>query len=144
MSHEKQPTGRRRFLVYSGVALLTGAGLSGSNTLVLPDMHAIALELTRLLQVRDEARWVGRTYLTNHPSGASPTVETLTRTLMEGMGYDIDHLTLLPLHSLKVSIIYKVHRDYDEEQITFVEEWLISETEARLCAILYLEERGVV
>lgn len=130
--------------MYSGVALLTGAGLSGSNTLVLPDVHAIAVELTRLLHVRDEAKWVGRTYLANHASGAAPSVETLTRALMESMGHDVDHLTLLPLRSLKASIMNKVHRDYDDEQITFVEEWLISQTEARLCAILYLEEGGAV
>lgn len=144
MSHEKQSTGRRRFLAYTGVALVTGAGLSGSNTLVLPDMQAIAVELTKLLHVRDQARWVGRTYLANHPSNGTPSVETLTRAVMESMNYDVDHITLLPLRSLKASIMAKVHRDYDEEQITFVEEWLISQTEARLCAILHLEEGGVV
>lgn len=66
-------------------------------------------------------------------------METLTRAVMEGMNYDVDHLALLHLRSLKASIMAKVHRDYDEEQITFVEEWLISQTEARLCAIRRIE-----
>lgn len=56
MSHEKQSAGRRRFLAYTGVALLTGVSLLGSNTLVLPDLHAVAVELTKLLHVRDQAR----------------------------------------------------------------------------------------
>lgn len=141
MSGPTRSADRRRFLKHAGVFLVTGIGLSGSNTLVMPDLHAIAVELIKLLHFRDEARWVGRIYLKTHAPTAS--AETLTQALMQSMNFDVDNLTILPVSTLKSSLMEKVHRDYDEEHITFVKDWLISETEARLCAILYLEDREI-
>jgi len=137
----RQSRSRRRFLKHTGVFLVTGLATSGSDNLISPDPHAIAAELIRLLHLRDQARRVGRSYLRANRSGEPDSVELLTRELLASLGLDVDHLGLVPADSLREAVMEKVHKDYADERIAVVDDWLLSETEARLCAILYLEAR---
>jgi hypothetical protein len=138
---DRQSRSRRRFLKHTGVFLVTGLATSGSDNLISPDPHAIAAELIRLLHLREQARRVGRVYLRANRPGEPDSVEPLTRKLMASLGFDVDHLGLIPADALREAVMKKVHKDYDEEHTAIVDDWLLSRTEARLCAILYLEAR---
>ena len=132
---------RRKFLKHTGVFLVTGLATSGSNSLVSPDPHAIAMELIQMLHLRDQASRVGRSYLEADQSGDPASVDTLTRNLLASLGFDVDALGLVPVRKLRTAVAARVHMDYEQEHVAIVNDWLLSKTEARLCAILFLEAR---
>lgn len=138
---QRQPTSRRRFLKHAGVFLVTGIATSGSDTVISSDPHSVAAELIRLLHMRDQAGHVGHAYLKAGGDPNLPSVADLTRTLLERLGFDVQHLTLVPTGTLRSIVVEKVHQDYEEEHVAVVDDWLLSETEANLCAILFLESR---
>lgn len=78
---------------------------------------------------RDEgARAIGRAYLEGEPGERDPAqlAARLAESLGGGAPWSRD------------DVLARVRRDYDEERVVLVRGWLLSRTEARLCALASL------
>ena len=89
--------------------------------------------LTGMLAHTESARVIGRAYLNTHPNLAD-------REILEGMLRDPS--TRVPrrvdppdLHS---RIIAQVRTDYEFGRVVILNGWILSDTEAKLCALLSL------
>lgn len=133
---------RRGFLAHAGagfMVLSTGA-TTACNVLFSPDVRSVATALIELLHRHDQARELGQAFLeANDPSGQQ-SLESMTRTLLDSLGIDLDEVTLLPVANLVSALAGRVREDFAAGTTAAVDGWLLSQAEARVCAILYLSE----
>lgn len=120
---------RRGFLAAAGLAAVGGGGFvyrvwasGGFN----PDLEQTA-EVAKLLAELAPARRIGRAYLAENPNEASE--ETLVRLLAKD-GVRDDTQARLSANARRA-----VRRDYDSGRTVLVQGWMLSRTEARLCAL---------
>lgn len=141
MSTLRPTTSRRRFLVRSGAGLiaLSGVAAAGCEVLISPGPRDAAAELIGLLHRHDLARRLGRSYVESAAPG-EPSLEPLTRELLEDLGFDLDELMFLRVGDLARAVAEQVRRDFAEGRVVSVDGWMLSEAEARVCAILHLYE----
>lgn len=133
---------RRRFLARAGAGLIvvSAGATTGCNVLFSPDARAVAMELISLLRRHDLARDLGHAYLEETDTGGAQSLESLAVTLLDSLGFDLDEVTLLPVANLAKSLTGRVREDFANGDIAAVDGWVLSEAEARVCAILYLSE----
>ncbi|GAA4465490.1 hypothetical protein GCM10023189_46180 [Nibrella saemangeumensis] len=126
---------RRHFLRYALVAALPAPLLGCGNRHARADR---TLQLPQVLsQLTDEAtvRRIGKAYRAQVPTEANQ--ETLTDRLLEGSP------AALVIRSFGKSMLgplldHKIRRDFKEGRIVVLEGWLLSQTEARQCALYSL------
>lgn len=142
MSTVRNVMSRRGFLTRAGTGLIVlSAGVTtGCNVLFAPDARAVAAELAGLLHHRELAFELGRTYIGTRGLFDAQSQESLTRTLLDSLGIDLDQVTLLPVANLLNALVARVRQDFASDRTVAVDGWLLSEAEARVCAILYLGE----
>jgi hypothetical protein len=138
MSEERLLT-RRRFIALAvafTAPLLPGAG-EGVVGLVDPRRAATA-RLTAPLRHRDSAARIGRAYLLAQPgdAGASRLVDTIVAAIATESGSTdplaADDATLAEL------LARRIVTDFASRDVAVVEGWVLSRTEARLCALVAL------
>ena len=130
---------RRLFLKRSGLAslaVLPGFFTSGCDVLVARDLRAAAEALIDTLDRRDLADEIGKNYLDAY--GPEHAFESLARGLLESIGVNIEHATLVSAETLKKALSARIRDDFTRESVSIVNGWLLSETESRLCAMAYL------
>ena len=91
--------------------------------------------LTGLLSHQESARFVGRTYLDRYPHEAD--VEVLVRQVAAVEG-GIDYIDRAGERALRSLLQERIRRDFADEKIVTLEGWMLSVTEARLCALAAL------
>lgn len=127
---------RRAFLA---AAALAAAGSGGvAYRLLSEDDFDPELEQTvavaRLFDELEPARRVGRAYLTDHPGEADE--RTLVRLLVATSGWDrASEASPTRLGELARSALT---RDFERGKTVAVDGWILSRTEARLCALVAL------
>jgi len=128
------PLPRRTFLTAAaaGAAAVIG-GVGGAVTgwrpwrvLVEFDPVARAAPFVALFTRPDSAAAIGRAYLEVAPDEGD--VHHLTSTLRSH----------LPAGPLRAAVAQRVHDDFDSQRVVTVDGWVLSQTEARLCAIAAL------
>ncbi|GMR06269.1 MAG: hypothetical protein BMS9Abin25_0854 [Gammaproteobacteria bacterium] len=140
---QKNMLKRRRAFLKTGL-FITGAAVIGTglNFTVRPETQSIARILTHYLDYPDLAIQLGKSIVKNEPALAKLTIEQLTDLVLQDAGLKKEQLTYYSLLTNKDSYRKTVHKDFDMENIVHVDGWVISRTEAHLCALLYLYDNA--
>jgi hypothetical protein len=128
------PLTRRRFLLLGAV---TGAGLGLLRLPFRPDLTEPAEQrLARLFAHLDSAQTVGQEYLSAVPAeaGARTLVELVTR----GMPNRSGMLRAATEDELRAFFALRVSEDFARQRTVDLSGWILSLTEARLCALAAL------
>ncbi len=89
--------------------------------------------LVRLLEHQDSARIIGREYLRTVPVEATPDV--LASLVAERLGAERPALDTAGDADLRRLLAAAVLQDFEEGQTMELDGWMLSQTEARLCAL---------
>ena len=122
---------KRRTFIKLGVA----AGVTGTVAIVLPRVsHTYLLkELLEVLPDLDDAIWVGKKYIEQVPEEAD--LPWLSEHIFKE-SYFLS--TLKAEKEFRRHILAIIHNDFVEERVFVLEGWILSITELRVCALLYL------
>ncbi|MEM7114366.1 MAG: hypothetical protein AAF614_18170 [Chloroflexota bacterium] len=127
-----QSINRRDFLTLllaTGTAVLAQPTL-GSLPHVLPDAGA----LTAIFRLPESAIAVGNTYLAQHPSSAVQLVTQLADQLVA----TTPNWYALGQTNIRQLLQEQIKQDFAAEKTVKLQGWLVSLTEARLCALVAL------
>jgi hypothetical protein len=94
-----------------------------------------ALRLRAMMRPRSSARAVGLAYLARYPEEADAAL--LTRRLLAGLGQEPE-TARLDDRALRRRVAARVSADFAEGRTASLDGWLLSRTEARLCALAAL------
>jgi len=128
--------GRRTFckaLLYvaSGASVASGCTDSPTNR----------AELTRFLVMQiahpDAADGIGSSYIRKDIEINPLSVDQLTDVIIHQLGINTNDLSAISLQDVGERLADRVHQDFAEESVVAVDGWLLSKTEARLCALVY-------
>jgi hypothetical protein len=138
MSDERRMS-RRRFLLWS--AGLGGALWVSSNRgwALLPWIDRQSLlsrRLAALLEHQESAKSIGRAYLQRYPQEAA--IGVLHNQIVSSLASDAAALILTQDSDLKDQLDRAVRQDFEVEKIVKLHGWILSLTEARLCALTAL------
>lgn len=97
--------------------------------------------LAALLKHEESARIVGREYLRVVPAEASRGV--LTARVAERLPGGLRTVDTAPDSRLHELLLHSTVRDFEDERTVELRGWLLSRTEARLCALAALDGRAV-
>ena len=121
---------RRRFLVRTAIAAAAlGSGVQGVRSLRDAFGHRpLDEQVLHIFRHRESARRLGRAYLAARPEEAS------VRFLLEGLA----HLPRAGSNDLRHAIVAANAADFAAGRVVRVDGWILSQTEARACAIVAL------
>jgi len=139
MSGPRHCPPRRRFLGRAGlIGLAAGtAGTAGCNVLLSPDPGEVAEALAGLLNDRPLAAELGRAFAASRPDMAAASLAGLVRTLAGRIGVDIDGAWTLRTGDLHRALARRVRDDFAEGEVETAAGWLVSRSEALLCAAVH-------
>ena len=133
---------RRAFLkttvFVSGTALL----VTGLNFTVKPGTRTIAEKLISYLDHPELARKLGRSIFREHAHLNELSLEQMTDLVLQDAGLKRESVTYLSLYDDLEIYRKTVHDDFATENVLRVDGWLLSKTEAHLCTLLTLYEKG--
>lgn len=92
--------------------------------------------LAALFKNRESAQVIGREYLNHSPQEANPQV--LLNLLSAGLAIEAELFFLARDDKLRQSLERRIRQDFEDEHVVRVRGWLLSATEARLCALAAL------
>ena len=124
----------RRFVLALPMAL--AAGRAGAAVPPATSAGAaVADRLRALVPAPDSARLIGRAYLAGYPDESGDDA-TLARLILADLGGG-DPRAPLPVDTrrLRETIAARVREDFRHGRTARVEGWILSRTEARLCAL---------
>jgi hypothetical protein len=126
---------RRRLLVSaSWLAMVALGGRWPGRAAARPAIDAAARPaLAQLLSEVDSAGVVGREYLRYHPDERDP--KYIRHGLSVALG---GRLEAFEPAVLRERVRRRVRQDFAENQVTLIDGWILSNTEARLCALAAL------
>jgi hypothetical protein len=96
----------------------------------------VAERLAALFPHRESAARVGREYLRGHPQEASTTA--LVAHLTRNLDVLASEFRMMSELDLRVHMNQRSQADFRARQVVKVDGWVLSETEARLCALTSL------
>ncbi|NOZ11122.1 MAG: hypothetical protein GXP09_08810 [Gammaproteobacteria bacterium] len=128
---------RRRFL--TTLVLVSGSVLGGVGyqALFSPDWRKIAERMVTLLERHDIARQIGKRYVELDSAVAHLTLEQLTESLLKAIKLNANAWSDATPEKSLVLFSNKLREDFVLENIVKIDGWILSETEARLCALLH-------
>ena len=123
---------RRKFLLLGGVGAVGGALLGAPHVTWLRSVWrdgegSLHGRLVALFPHQASARVIGGKYLQQHP------LEKNVRHLLEGIA-----VSAARDRELMLALQQRIRKDYVEERVVKLEGWILSVTEARLCALTAL------
>jgi hypothetical protein len=136
---EVHHTTRRRFILGSlgAGSALTFVLLRPWRALVEVTTPPLTARLTGLLEHPRSARVVGLEYLRGRSSEASSGV--LLRAIVQGLPGGQARAKAASRSELQELVATRVRRDFDDELTVNLRGWIVSRTEARLCALVALQ-----
>jgi hypothetical protein len=134
---------RRKFLLLGGVGgvLLGAPRLTWLRSVWQDGARSLHGRLAALFHHQASARVIGRRYLQQYPS------ESNIRDLLEGIVADpandrfsgrTDRLSTAGDRELIFALQHRIRQDFVEERVVKLQGWILSVTEARLCALTAL------
>jgi hypothetical protein len=130
---------RRRMLALAlGVGLWPLARLGSAWALPSWVRREVApgARLVALFPHGESARAVGVEYLVSHPRDADRRV--LCRAVADALGYACSDIDSLSDEALRDDLRASIHRDFASDDVVVVGGWILSRTEARICAVAAL------
>ena len=132
-------TSRRRFLQAA-----FGAGFAAAlvplrpwRALIELTTPPLGLRLTELLEHRGSARVVGREYLRGASGGLS--ARDLVDAITSGLPGGREAASAASRSELQQLLAARVRKDFEDELTVNLRGWIVSRTEARLCALTALQ-----
>jgi hypothetical protein len=99
----------------------------------------IAVEnLSNQLRHQTAASHLGRLALEAKPGLKSMTLEELVADILSSISLDLDSLTDEDIGIILENLPNRIRQDFTDEAVTIVDGWLLSQTEAKVCAVVYL------
>jgi hypothetical protein len=92
-----------------------------------------AMRLRALIPAPVSAREIGRIYLAQCPE--EDGIAALTRLILSSMSLDSGNVAALDRQALPAMVTSRVRADFEEEFTVEIGGWILSRTEARLCAL---------
>jgi hypothetical protein len=138
MNREK-PISRREFLAYAvaaSAALLVPAQLPAGERLRQAQAALLASRLSALLAHQASARVIGQEYARLHPEEAD--IARLVAAIVEQVPGGALALLVAPERELRAQLDRATRADFAAERVVKLRGWLLSATEARLCALAAL------
>jgi hypothetical protein len=129
---QKTSLHRRQFFAFAltvGGALVAQAGLPGW----FRSADALGARLVALFEHHDSARIVGYEYLKKHPQEAD--AHLLQARIIAGFAGGYTALAQASDSTIRKLIEDRVRQDFETDQIVKLQGWILSATEARLCAL---------
>lgn len=126
------------FLKQAGAVVAAGLTLPGCNVLFRPDLRAVAGAMNGLLNRPRLAASIGRRYLNATGALVTASLETVTGSLLDDLGLNLDSLAYLSVNELRDRLAARIRTDFSEENVVIVDGWMLSRTECLLCAVAYL------
>ncbi len=102
----------------------------------LTPSDALTLKLARVSRCPESAKRVGAVYLQNTPAEAHP--DTLVACLCVGGGLRKSELTQASVKQLRFRFAKLIRDDFANDRMVSLDGWMLSTTEARLCALVAL------
>jgi hypothetical protein len=121
----------RRFMLIAA-AIAFGLPEPLARAAAAPSVTAL-LRLRGLARPPASARAVGVAYLTRFPDEREPL--TLTRLVLDGLGLTEAETAILSERELRAQLAERLRAEFAEGRIATVGGWILSRTEARLCAL---------
>ncbi len=128
--------GRRIFLKTGLLVAGTAAIGAGLNYAISPETRSIARILIHYLDYTDLAEQLGKSILKDNPALAALDIDAMTDLALKDAGLTRDDLSYFSLVNNIDDYRKQVHKEFDLENIVHVDGWIISRTEAHLCALL--------
>lgn len=131
---------RRLFLkagLLAGGATLVGGGLYYKRMM---DSRAIAGQLSNFLDHPDLAKSAGQGLLEAEGGVENASLERMIDNVLLALDLSRDRLEAETRDGLLNRLHASVRSDFIEEHIVLINGWVLSRTEAQLCALLYLVE----
>jgi len=139
---------RRKFLLLGGGiggSLLATPGLTWLGSIWQDQEKTLHSRLTTLFHHQQSARMIGRTYLQRYPQEGNIQV-LLEKVVAEASGIPSDSSFNTPPSSadrlrragdreLMDVLQRRIRQDFVEEKVVKLQGWILSATEARLCAL---------
>jgi len=111
-----------------------------------PDSPATRAELVRFLTDQivhhDIADRIGKKYLRQVNEPEQLSLDGLVDSLLSNLQLPVNDLSALSLQDLQTRLTRRVHQDFADEKTVIVDGWLLSATEARLCALVHVQRLG--
>ena len=129
---------RRAFLIGTSALLLSGLvkGLVPVRLWLSPT--PLGRRLAGLLQHRQGAQLIGQEYLRRAPAEGS--VRVLVGLIASSLPHGTRRLSALSDEELRAHVLRSVHKDFEDGRVVNLGGWIVSLTEARLCAVAALAE----
>ena len=130
---------RRRFLLVTAsgaVLVLAQPGLIGRAPWWRRRQEPLTSRFARLLNDRDSARVIGRAYLHEYARGADGDV--LLGQILRDMAGGGGRIAWAGDEELKAAVEARIRQDFADDRVVKLEGWILSRTEARLCALTTL------
>jgi hypothetical protein len=115
-------------LVQSRLLWIVSAWLKGQSLL--------SLRLAALLRHKESARFVGLEYLTSYPQEADE--HALLTLISSGFANGYELLDKAGNDEMRELLARKIRQDFEDEKVVKLQGWILSITEARLCALTTL------
>lgn len=130
---------RREFLTLTlgaGFLWLIRSRLPSSVAAWLDGRSLLTSRLISLFKHQDSARIVGLEYLQSYPGEADEYV--LTDLISAGFTGGSELLSRADEHELRELLVREMRQDFEVEKVVKLQGWILSVTEARLCALAAL------
>lgn len=134
MSQRNAAISRRAFI--RSACIVTGAALIGAGCDFGPDMPDVARHLIKLLAHHDSAKQIGYAYREGDSTLRELSLPQLTASIIADIELDIEQWPGIPMAQTRELFVAKVREDFTLEHVVSVNGWLLSKTEAKLCAFL--------
>jgi hypothetical protein len=92
-----------------------------------------AMRLRALVPAPGSAREIGRIYLAQYP--AEDSIASLTRLILASMSLASGDVAALDHETLPAMVTSRVRADFEYRFTVDIDGWILSRTEARLCAL---------
>ena len=114
------------------VALVPGCNIGGP-----PSREQLIRHLTKMVRHDKAAAKLGELYIRPDPATQALTVEQWAAMLLQSIGIDLNNPPAIDAKTLRHKLGQRVRQDFAIETVVYVDGWLLAETEARLCALVY-------
>lgn len=141
MNHPDAKLSRRDVLklaTFSSV-ITTLSGVSAGCGLLGPDLETAAQRMIETLNHLGRAREIGEAYMAQAPDVRDQSPEQLTRNLLTILDLDSEEISRATLNALEGRLSDRVRRDFVEENVVILGRWMLSRTEALLCALVAMK-----
>ena len=115
------------------VSILQGCASDNNNNIIAVE------KLTSTLRHQGVAAHLGRLEVEAKPELQSMTQAQLVANILKSINLDIDAVANANADSIDERLSLKIRQDFSDESVTTVDGWLLSVTEAKICALVYLQ-----